>query len=80
MNESFEHILRQGESISRGDIRALALWYESIKAERERKDAEIDRLKAQRLLLAKLASDDVRYDEFDVSTARAIRDEVLEGE
>jgi hypothetical protein len=40
--------------------------------------AEIDRLKAQRLLLAKLASDDVLYVSYDVVTARKLRDEVLE--
>ena len=40
---------------------------------------EIERLKAQRLLLAQLASDDVLYVSYDVYTARAIRDEVLEG-
>ena len=45
MGESFEHILRQGASISSGDIRALAQWWESIATERARKDAEIARLK-----------------------------------
>jgi hypothetical protein len=45
-----------------------------------RKDAEIAALKSQRLLLAKLASDDVLYVSYDVVTARKLRDEVLEGE
>ena len=51
MSESFEHILRQGESISSGDIRALAQWWESIKTERERKDAEIASLRTRKIAI-----------------------------
>ena len=47
-------------------------------AEIERLKVTVARLKAQRLLLAKLASDDVLYVSYDVVTARKLRDEVLE--
>jgi len=44
----------------------------------ERLKVTVARLTAQRLLLAKLASDDVLYVSYDVVTARKLRDEVLE--
>ena len=41
------------------------------------RDAEIDKLKADLLLLAKYASDVWRYDDIDVMAARKLRDRIL---